>query len=1066
MNKKFILVLLFGILLLGGVSAFDFDNVKEYNPIAKEVTVKNCDIWLGVCLNEGEVLGKVKLLSELNEEVGVGYVKVWEKEFDTTTLIKDAIGIEEYYNIKDGMKPIEVEMDIKYKVITPTTTETCTQNNKTGIDDCIKTTYDSYTWEDYNTKDLPKGKIILSGWTTTEEGDNIEHIPTYHGKTIDEWSSWTAGLNTNLVSYYKLDGNSFVDSVGTADLTNFDTVNGTGKIKDSRVFTTDFMERANTGLTGTQARTFQLWVYSTDVSNYRDMINYGDESSGALFHFRQNNDGTIYIQNQAQGFSTNTSIVINTWTMVTFTWDGTEARIYQDGVLTGLGNIAFNTGTSVPIHIGVYQDEAQSFWAGSIDEVGIWSRAITLTEITQLYNDGTGISWIDVFNEVPSVVLNSPANDTTQTTSLITLNTTVTDNAQVDNVTLYIDGVLNETNSSGFNGTYIFTKYLTEGNHNWSILAYDNESASNQSETRTITIDRTSPIINITNPIGNQGYITSGNNLTFNWTASDAGVGLDTCWYTFKGINKTVTCSNLYDNITITSILDNNITFYVNDTLGNEASDTQTFLVNLLENSLTYDSIVSVGGTTSLNLNLSSDGSQSVTATLNYNGTSYATSKVGSDSEMTFAISITNTVAGIKTFYWNISYDGTYYQSASNNQTVNDINLTTDCGIGKTIVYNFTTQSEAAKQGLGIANNVTLEVETEIYAGSTLIESYSNNNSLSSISICVQNDSLTSFIYRVDTVIKYNADPYEPEYYYIQNFSLSNSSAIQNITLYDLLTASSQVFEVIVRDSSYLPISDALVSVKRKYINDGVFRIVERPQTDENGETVVHLDTNDVIYTFNITKFGEVIGLFQNVRPVCQNPTIDDCSIDFDAFQSTITIPDYETEDNINFTLAFNKDSRTISSVYTILDSTSKTISLNVTKEDALGTSVCTDILTSSSGTLSCVVPNTIGNATVVAKLYKDSVEVAKGNIKLDQDPKDIYGGDSIMFISLFVLLTIIGASISDNPVYSALFLGLGMILMFSLNLVANTGFIGATATILYLLIAIVLIVIKGSRRN
>jgi len=122
--------------------------------------------------------------------------------------------------------------------------------------------------------------------------------------------------------------------------------------------------------------------------------------------------------------------------------------------------------------------------------------------------------------------------------------------------------------------------------------------------------------------------------------------------------------------------------------------------------------------------------------------------------------------------------------------------------------------------------------------------------------------------------------------------------------------------------------------------------------------------------------------------------------------------------------------------------------------------------LTSSSGTLSCVVPNTIGNATVVAKLYKDSVEVAKGNIKLDQDPKDIYGGDSIMFISLFVLLTIIGASISDNPVYSALFLGLGMILMFSLNLVANTGFIGATATILYLLIAIVLIVIKGSRRN
>ena len=133
---------------------------------------------------------------------------------------------------------------------------------------------------------------------------------------------------------------------------------------------------------------------------------------------------------------------------------------------------------------------------------------------------------------------------------------------------------------------------------------------------------------------------------------------------------------------------------------------------------------------------------------------------------------------------------------------------------------------------------------------------------------------------------------YETEFYYIQNYSLTNATAYQNITLYDLLNASSQVFELVVKDAAFIALEDALIEVKRKYIEDGVFRIVELPKTDRNGETIAHLTLNDVIYTFNIVKYGATIATFNDVRAVCATPTLSSCVIDFNAFATEVPVPE------------------------------------------------------------------------------------------------------------------------------------------------------------------------------
>ena len=141
-----------------------------------------------------------------------------------------------------------------------------------------------------------------------------------------------------------------------------------------------------------------------------------------------------------------------------------------------------------------------------------------------------------------------------------------------------------------------------------------------------------------------------------------------------------------------------------------------------------------------------------------------------------------------------------------------------------------------------------------------------------------------------------------------------------------------------------------------------------------------------------VTKFGEVLSTFNEVRVVCQTPLITPCEIDLNAFSKSIEIPDYENLEDFNFTIGYNKTTRIITSIFNIPSGSIDTILLNVTGEDALGISVCTDTILSSSGTLTCSVPQAFGNSTITAKLYRNGNFQAQGGIKLDQTPLDIYG--------------------------------------------------------------------------
>ena len=97
-------------------------------------------------------------------------------------------------------------------------------------------------------------------------------------------------------------------------------------------------------------------------------------------------------------------------------------------------------------------------------------------------NNGTsGTMNVTLDTTKPALALVAPANASHLPATRPINFTLSTNDSFINNVTLYIDNVANETNSSGRNGTYLFAKTLADGNHTWFVLVYDKAGSSNQS---------------------------------------------------------------------------------------------------------------------------------------------------------------------------------------------------------------------------------------------------------------------------------------------------------------------------------------------------------------------------------------------------------------------------------------------------------------------------------------------------------------------------------------------------------------------------------------------------------
>lgn len=626
-------------------------------------------------------------------------------------------------------------------------------------------------------------------------------------------------------------------------------------------------------------------------------------------------------------------------------------------------------------------------------------------------------------NSNSTVTLNIPLNNSGVKGGQVTLNGTasVVGGATLVNMSLWDNSTgtfkINQTNAvlGVVNSSNFFQNY-TNGTIIWSVSACDSDGDCGMAPNQSFSVDGIAPVVNITYPFTTIAYKIRGTNDTINWTTSDAISGLNACILTYNGANRTVTCSGNTSQYNFTSGLNVTAILYANDTAGNEISTTRTWNYTLFQDSVVFHPSAYVGSTEFFELNFTStQGDTPAFVTLVYNGTEYSTSfnsLGGNQYQAKTNLYVTNLTSSgeNRTFFWNVTYgSGAISTTRSYNQTLLSLTIDNCSQANQDVILNFTLNDEdtrTALNGSSPALNATIEVLGNLYSlGTTSLVATFNRtyNVTNNALVCIQSGVLNQTSYTLNYQTKYYANTYATEYKYAQNITLTNSTIPQNIALYDLLSTRSTVFRVIIHDSATLPITGALVDLQRQYLPLNQYLSVETPITDNEGNAVMHVVLSDVVYTLVVSTNNRQQARFTDNRFSCPNAGGgQDCFKLFNQPYDSSQLYDFTTYQNIQYSISYNKTSRLMSLAYLSLNGTNLLVNLTALVNDGYGNNtVCTNAQTGASGTLTCSIPQSYGNQTIIAYLFTDNALAGKFVANNQYTAQQIFGNSRSIFAAI-----------------------------------------------------------------
>jgi hypothetical protein len=232
------------------------------------------------------------------------------------------------------------------------------------------------------------------------------------------YPSLSSPLSTSLKSVWHFNESSYngtagevKDSFGTANATRSGsgTAINTNRSRfnnsisfDNRDSTTNYNNYVSAGASSTYipsdnaAITISGWAFpnyldntgSTTIDNRLVTLHRGSPGETLGFGFGQNGKIMVYSYNNGTPLyvSSTTSAPKYMWTHVAVTYNGTCFQLYINGEVTGTcTNGVLNAGSSTPIYFATIDTTVAGRYRGLLDEVGIWSRALSASDMRELY---------------------------------------------------------------------------------------------------------------------------------------------------------------------------------------------------------------------------------------------------------------------------------------------------------------------------------------------------------------------------------------------------------------------------------------------------------------------------------------------------------------------------------------------------------------------------------------------------------------------------------------------------------------------------------------------------------
>jgi len=397
--KKIIFLPLFALLLIGLVIALSFDNTKTLEKDGYKygkVTIKDG-------FGFGNTLAEIKLTENtdfcyINCEA-IGTITLYEKDY-----LIQSLRFKNFKNKKWKAKDYPYDIWIKTGEYEKTFDDySCDKFNK-----CTKTGthIEKFPiWEKYDGKELNTGTYTWRITGTKEKEETVDWLGTWFGIEVDDWALWIG--NDKPYAYYSLDegsGTKIGSKTGVWNMTALNTPTWTsGKINNSLSFNgiNQYGINKSSDLGLTNQLTVSAWFNATTFNSAGWLVGALNTTGSSYYGWSlsyASGKMVFYMSNITEDHNVLTDAVsTDKWYFVAGTYNGTDISVYLNGALNSTTDVAralINL-THYDITLGRHAtlDQAARYWNGTIDEVGIWNRTLSASEINDLYNGGIGMSY-------------------------------------------------------------------------------------------------------------------------------------------------------------------------------------------------------------------------------------------------------------------------------------------------------------------------------------------------------------------------------------------------------------------------------------------------------------------------------------------------------------------------------------------------------------------------------------------------------------------------------------------------------------------------------------------------
>src|SRR3989344_1283684 len=212
------------------------------------------------------------------------------------------------------------------------------------------------------------------------------------------------GVGSGLIAYWNFDevsGNSAADSSGngkTATLVNGPTFTSSGKIGNAISFdgTNDY---ATVSVQTPSTYTISMWIYPTKNSGYQSLV--AQDGNYALQYYADTSHTDFWYAPTDYYGSAN--VPVNTWTHFIFVNNNSAVTIYVNGQQDG----SFSTSAPGMNIINIGRDPNGQYYGGRIDDLRVFNRVVSPSEIQELYSytGGPDVTAPTISSPLPSGVL-------------------------------------------------------------------------------------------------------------------------------------------------------------------------------------------------------------------------------------------------------------------------------------------------------------------------------------------------------------------------------------------------------------------------------------------------------------------------------------------------------------------------------------------------------------------------------------------------------------------------------------------------------------------------------------